>query len=157
MGLVNEEEDEENERENDDDHVTLYNTESKTMFAEFNLEIKQSSKWDPPEQMSSYLEKHFNKNLRKEEAEAILEDYPMPNCPAMDVPRLDEEVRKQLRSKCKDLHFGQEKTLFNIQEELLKVGGPLTCLWADMINLEVEADKEKIALLYGAKGFSTFR
>ena len=145
--LANEEEDEENERENDDDHVTLYDTESKTMFAEFNPEIKQSSKWDPPEQMSSYLDKHFNKNLRGEEAEEILEDYPMPNFPAMDVPRLDEELKKQLRSKGKDPHFGQEKTLFNIQEELLKVGGPLTCLWADMINLEVEADKEKIVLL----------
>ena len=72
--------------------------------------------------------------MKGEEVEAILEDYPMPNCPALMVPRLDEEVKKQLRSKGKDPHFGQEKTLFNIQEEFLKVGGPLTCLWADMIN-----------------------
>jgi len=75
--------------------------------------------------MSSYLEKHFNRNLKGEEAEAILEDYPMPNYSALKVPRLDEEVKKQLRSKGKDPHFGQEKTLFNIQEELLKVGGLL--------------------------------
>ena len=65
----------------------------------------------------------------------------MPNCPAMEVPRLDEEVKKQIG---KDPHFGQEKTLFNIQEELLKVGGPLIYLWADVINLEVEADKERL-------------
>ena len=37
--------------------------------------------------------------------------------------------------------------MFDIQEELLDVGGQLTCLWADMINPVVEADKEQIALL----------
>ena len=37
--------------------------------------------------------------------------------------------------------------MFKIQDELLGVGGPLTCFWADMINLDVEADKEQIALL----------
>jgi len=49
--------------------------------------------------MSTYLEKHFNRNLKGEETEAILEDYPMPNCPALKVPRLDEEFKKQLRTK----------------------------------------------------------
>ena len=148
-GRRDEEEDEiESESQyQDDDHVTIHDEESKTMFAEFNPEIEQPNTWDPPKQMSAYLEKHFNKSLKAEEAEAILEDYPMPNCPAIEVPRLDNEVRKQLKSKGKDPHFGQEKTLFSIQGELLKVGGPLTCLWADMINPDVEPDKEKIALL----------
>ena len=50
-----------------------------------------------------------DKSLKAEEAEAILEDYPMPNCPAIEVPRLDDEVRKRLKSKGKDPHFGQEK------------------------------------------------
>lgn len=36
--------------------------------------------------------------------------------------------------------------MFKIQEEL-EVGGPLTCLWADMVSPEVEANKEQIALL----------
>ena len=67
------------------------------MFTEFNPEIEQLSTQDPPKQMSAYLEKHFNKNLRENEADAILEDYPMPNCPAIEVPRLDEEVEKQLK------------------------------------------------------------
>ena len=47
----------------------------------------------------------------------------------------------------KQSHFGQEKTLFNIPEELLKMGSSLSCLWADMINPEVEAGKENIALM----------
>ena len=148
-GRRDEEEDEiESESQfQDDDHVAMHDEESKTMFAEFNPEIEQPNTWDPPKQMSAYLEKHFNKSLKAEEAEVILEDYPMPNCPAVEVPRLDDEVRKQLKSKGKDPHFGQEKKLFGIQGELLKVGGPLTCLWADMINPDVEPDKEKIALL----------
>ena len=37
--------------------------------------------------------------------------------------------------------------MFKIQDELLGVGGPLTCLWADMVSPDVEADKEQIALL----------
>ena len=118
------------------------------MFAKFNLEIEQTNTWDPPKQMNAYLEKHFNKSLKEEEAEAILEDYPMLNSPAIEVARRDKKVKKQLRSKGRDPHFGQEKMLFGIQGELLKVGGRLTCLWADMINPDVvEPDQEKIALL----------
>ena len=140
-------EEEEDEVAPNDDHVTVHDDDSRTMFAEFDPEIEEATTWDPPMQMSAYLEKHFNRSLKEDEVDAILADYPMPNCPAIEVPRLDEEVGKQIRSKGKDPHFGQEKTLFNIQEEFLKVGGPLTCLWADMINPEVTADKEKIALL----------
>ena len=40
----------------DDDHVTIHDEESKTMFAEFNPEIEQPNTWDPPKQMSTYLE-----------------------------------------------------------------------------------------------------
>jgi len=126
----------------EDYHVTLHDDELKTMFAEFNPEIKQSNTWDPPKQMSSYLEKHFNRNLKGEEAEVILEDYPMPNCPALKVPRLDEEVKKG-----KSPILDRRKHYSISRRNSLKVGGPLTCLWADMINPEAEADKESIALL----------
>ena len=54
----------------------------------------------------------------------------MPNCPAIEAPRFDNEVKKQLRTKGRDPYFGQEKMLFNIQEEFLKVNGPLT--WSDV-------------------------
>ena len=131
----------------DDDGVLLHDNESNTLFAEFNPEIKESGTWDPPEQMNAFLEWHFNCGLSPAERDAILGDFPKPNCPALEVPRLDDEVRSQLKSRGEDPQFGQEKKLFNIQGELLNVGGPLTCLWADMINPEVVADKEQIALL----------
>ena len=50
----------------------------------------------------------------------------MPNCPAIEVPRFDEEVRKQLRSKDRDM-----------------------C--TDIINPDIEPDKEK-GCTPGAKG-----
>ena len=61
----------------DDDHMTIHADDLKAMFTEFNSEIEQSSTWEPPKQMSAYLEKHLNKNLTEDEADAILEDYPM--------------------------------------------------------------------------------
>ena len=91
----------------------------------------------PPEQMRIFLKRHFNCNLK-----AILQDFPKPNCPAMEMPRLDDDVKKQVRSKGKDPQFGAEKTMFKIQEELLEVGGPLTCLWSDMVNPEVHGGKQ---------------
>ena len=84
--------------------------------------------------MSNYLESHFNCQPSPGKWKAILNDCPKPNCPALEVPRLDEEVKKQMKSKGKNPDFGQEKTLFDIQDELLDVSGPLTCLWADMIS-----------------------
>jgi len=91
------------------------------LFTELNPEIEQSDTWDPLQKMIYYLE---NKNLREEEIEAILDDHPMPNCLAMKVLRIDEQVKKQLKSKGKRLpHAGE--TLFNTQEKLLKIKGPL--------------------------------
>jgi len=37
--------------------------------------------------------------------------------------------------------------LFDIQEEFLDVGDPLTCLWADMIKPDREANKAQFSLL----------
>ena len=48
-----------------------------------------------------------------------------PNTPVLEAPKLDEEVKEQLRNKGKDPHFGQEKFLLKLQESLLDVSGPL--------------------------------
>ena len=63
-----------------------------------------------PEQMKAFLKRHFNCNLLSGEKEAILNDFPKLNCMAMEVSRLDDEVRKQLRHRGKDPQFGAEKT-----------------------------------------------
>jgi len=48
------------------------------------------------------------------------------------------EVEEQLSKRGKDPHFGAEKTLFKLQEQLLEVKGPLTCLWSDLTRPEGE-------------------
>lgn len=63
-----------------------------------------------------------------------MKDFPKPLCKALQVPKLDTEVKEHLKTKGKDPHFGAEKSLYKIQENLLDIAGPLTCLWADLIT-----------------------
>jgi len=52
-----------------------------------------------------------------------------------------------LKKKGKDPHFGAEKSLFKLEEQLLDVAGPLTCLWADLLNKEANVTLEDTLLL----------
>jgi hypothetical protein len=65
--------------------------------------------------MASFLQKHFNRSLEEGEKEAIIKDFPKPSCKALQTPKLDEQVKEQLKRKGKDPHFGPEKTLFKVQ------------------------------------------
>ena len=65
----------------------------------------------------------------------------------MSAPKLDEQVKDQLKRKGKDPHFGPEKSLYKIQDQLLDVAGPLTCLWADLLNKEEKVSREDTLLL----------
>lgn len=62
-----------------------------------------------------------------------------------------------MKRKGKDPHFGTEKTLFKVQEQLLDATGPLTCLWADLLNKEAKVSAEDTLLLYVAEGFGAVR
>ena len=50
----------------------------------------------------------------------------LDSCDAMVTPKMYEEVKEQLKQKGKDAHFGSEKTVYRIQEQLLDTAGPLT-------------------------------
>ena len=76
-----------------------------------------------------------------------MKDFPKPNCEALTVPKLDQEVKEQLKRKGKDPFFGGEKSLYKIQEQLLDATGPLTCLWSDLLNKEAKVSSEDILLL----------
>ena len=57
-------------------------------------------------------------------------------------------MKDQLKKKGKDPHFGAEKTLYKIEDKLLDMADPLTCLWADhLINKEANTSAEDIFLL----------
>ena len=70
-----------------------------------------------------------------------MKDVPKPNCHVMSAPKLDEQVKDQLKRKGKDPHFDK------IQDQLVDVAGPLTCLWADLLNKEAKVSREDTLLL----------
>ena len=76
-----------------------------------------------------------------------MRDFPKPHCKATVAPRLDDQVKQQLKRKGRDPNYGAEKSLFKIQEQLLDVTGPLTCLWADILNNDAGITPEDTLLL----------
>ena len=123
------------------------NPEESKEFQEFDPRINDNEVWKPPVSMSKFLEKHFNKCLDEQERQAILADFPKPQCDALQAPKLDSKVEEQLSRKGKDSHFGAEKTLYMLQEQLLEVTGPLTCLWSDLLRPDGNPTKEQMVQL----------
>lgn len=66
----------------------------------------------------------------------------MPSCSAFVVPRMDEQVKEQLKKHGKDACYGVEKFLFKLQGNILDTTGPLTGLWAAMLQGETPSPKE---------------
>ena len=93
------------------------------------------------------LVKYFNKSLSEEERAAIMKDFPKPKCDAMVAPQLDQQVKEQMQQRGKDPHFGSEKSLYKVQEKILDVDRPLTCLWADLLNKQASVSAEDTLLL----------
>lgn len=81
-------------------------------MVEFNPKVALEEKWVPQQFVATFLEKHFKRCLSS--GEAILKDFPKPDCPVLKVPTLDEPVRDHLKRKGKDPHFGSEKTLYKL-------------------------------------------
>ena len=69
-------------------------------------------------------------------------DFPKPNCYVMSAPKLDEQMKDQLKRKGKDSQLWCRKVLYKIQDQLLDVTGPLMCLWADLLNKEAKVLRE---------------
>ena len=137
----------EDDGEDDSDSVVLLDDTEALELVEFDPSVDPEGSWKPPKALSAFLEKHFNRSLTEEERQAIMKDFPKPGCTVLSVPRLDEQVKQHLKRKGKDPHFGAEKTLYKLQEQLLDVTGPLTCFWADLLNKEASISQESILLL----------
>ena len=108
---------------------------------------KSTCMWEPQKPIVSFLEKHFNKSLSEDERESIMKDFPKPDYDVLTAPKLDEQVKEHLKMKGKDPHFGSEKSLYKLQEQMLDVAGPLTCIWADLLNKEAHVSAEDTLLL----------
>ena len=129
----------------DDIIIRLSNPEMQE-FSDFDPTVEPEGTWDPPRAIVAFLEKHFNRCLSNVDREAILDDFPQPNCAVLKAPKLNELVKDQMTRKGKDPQFGSEKT-FKLQQQLLEVSGPLTCSWSDMMNPDTDPSTEEIILL----------
>jgi len=64
------------------------------------------------------------------------------------VPKLDDKIKEQIKKAEKNPHFGSEKFLIKFQEQSLEIAGPLTCLWANMLNCNATLKQEDILFLF---------
>ena len=135
------------EQLNEEDVIDHLSETEALEMVEFDPKVASEEKWVPPQSVATFLEKHFKRCLSSEEREAILKDFPKPDCPVLEVPTLDEPVRDHLKRKGKDPHFGSEKTLYKLQGQVLDLAGPLTCLWADLLNADAKVKREDVLLL----------
>ena len=76
-----------------------------------------------------------------------MRDFPKPTCPVIHTPKIDEDIKRQIKRAGKDPHFGIEKSLYKIQEQIMDMTGPLTCLWADLLNQNATVKPEDVILL----------
>ena len=56
-------------------------------------------------------------------------------------------MKLQIRKAGKDPHFGVERFLFKLQDQLLNATGPLTCLWGDLMNKDAKFNPKDAILL----------
>ena len=133
--------------EDEEDSISLLEESEALEYVEFDPKVDPKDTWEPTPAMEKFLERHFNRSLTSDEKEAITKDFPRPNCKSLITPKLDEQVKDQLKRKGKDPHFGAEKSLFKVQEHLLEVAGPLTCLWSDLLNQNTKVNPEDTLLL----------
>ena len=85
-----------------------------------------------------YLKKHFRHTLSKASRMALHKAHPVPRTFAAKPPVFDKFVKVYLRSR----YSKQDGELVKLQSVMLKVCGPMTCRWSDLIkqNLLEEPD-----------------
>ena len=133
--------------EEDEDMIHLLDDREAKEFPVFDPSITDESAWDAGEDINAYLQKHFNHTIRPEEWDNVMKDFPKPSCPALQVPKLDNDMKKQIKKAGKDPHFGAERSLYNLQKLILDLAGPLTCLWSDLRDTSAEIKPQEIIWL----------
>ena len=86
-----------------------------------------------PSAIMAYLESHFRRALTDDERKTMLTLQPRPAMDAMFVPKLDEWVKSWIGQKYPKLADGG---LSLIQQALHASAGPLTCMWASLLDAD---------------------
>ena len=87
--------------------------------------------FDAQSAITNYIEKHFRSTLDKTSRSAMHKEHPVPNTPATKAPKVDGFVTDYLKAAFPKSDDGE---LIKVQSALLKVCGPMACMWAEMID-----------------------
>ena len=134
-------------QEEEEDYVDLLDEGESLELIQFDPTVEDENARDAGEIINSFVEKHFKRTITAEEREAIMRDFPKPTYPAIHTPKIDEDIKRQIKRAGKDPHFGIEKSLYKIQEQILDMTGPFACLWADLLNQNATVKREDVILL----------
>ena len=83
QGDTDESDQEQPELEQEPEVVSLLDEDEAEQFREFEPEVSDPQSWKPPPSVEKYLDKHFNKLLADKDREAILKEFPVPDCDAV--------------------------------------------------------------------------
>ena len=92
---------------------------------EFNPTVIDADTWEVGEVIDTFLVKHFNRSVITDEREAIMKDFPKPSCQAVQAPKLDNDMKRQIKKAGKNPHYGAERSLYRLQDQLLDKARPL--------------------------------
>ena len=93
----------------EDDVIDLLDDSEALELIEFDPTVETTNTWDPMQAMLSFLEKHFNRCLTDDERASILSNFPKLSTPVLQVPRLDDDIKEQLKRR--------ERTLIMVRNE----------------------------------------
>ena len=84
--------------------VHLLGEQGANQFREpkFSPKMNDEAAWLPTEAMLKFLGKYFNQSLTEGWQNAILTDFPTPECSAHQAPKLDSEMKNQLHKNGKN-------------------------------------------------------
>ena len=89
---------------------------------------------------TEYLEKHFCRTLSKASRTAMHKAHPVPRIFGAKLPVADKFVKDYLKP-----HYPkQHGELAKLQSAMLKVCGPMTCMWCDLIKQNLLEDPDAI-------------
>ena len=88
-----------------------------------------------------YLETHFRASLQKDARSAMHKTHPIPRTPVMRVPKVDgfmlDHLKQRFPKSC-------DHELGTIQAALLRCTGPLSCLWAELIDNDLLKSEDAV-------------
>ena len=132
--------------------ILLLDDEESLELVQFDPMVVDATTWEDGEAINSFLEKHFSRVISTKEHEKIMGYFPKPACAVLHIPKLDEEEKKLIKQTGKDPHLWTEKALYKLQDQLLDMASPLTCLWADLLSKDAKVKAEDVILLLQSVG-----